>query len=323
MLRGVPSLMAGIPGTGKSYLDLARRILMGTEYPDGQAVRARGPVLYVDAENTPAIHKTRLAVWPESLLHDLYRMLPAPDRFVIDLDDTADRDRLSNMAWLIEPVLIIVDSYGSCTLKGENNKEDVQGLLAYLNRLAQEFNCGLLVIHHLRKGVNTDQASFTPMTVDAIRGSSHIAAMARNIWGLQFVATGPQPGPNDPRRLWIMKTNVGASPDPLGVRFSPHPDDAQVARLSYGDAPEPYKEASRVDECADWILTLLEDAREPIKPAHLIEQAKAEGYAPSLIYRARKRLVGRVVDTEQSCRHPKNSWALAERLENGVEPPVH
>ena len=313
LLRGLPSLLAAVPGTGKSYLalDIARRILSHSHYPDGQPVEDHGPVLYVDAENTPTIHKTRLSVWPQPLLKHLYIMLPADNRYVINLGDVADRDRLSDMAWFLRPALIIIDSYGACTLKGENNKEDVQELLAYFTRLAKDFDCGLLIIHHLRKGANVGPLPFAPMTIDSIRGSSHIPAMARHIWGLQFVPAGPEPGLDDPRRLWIMKTNLGTSPDPLGVTFDPHPDNPDVAQLTFGDAPQPYKEMSKVEQCAEWILTQLREAGAPIKPAHFIEQAEVEGFYSSLIYRARKHLGDLIVDSEQQSRNPNNTWALA------------
>lgn len=313
LLRGLPSLLAALPGIGKSYLalDLARRIISGDRFPDGAPAEEPGPVLYVDAENTPAIHKKRLSVWPQAYLQQLFFMLPAPGRYIINLDDLADRERLCDMAWKMRPVLIIIDSYGSCTLKGENNKEDVQELLAFLNQLAKHFSCSVLVIHHLRKAANIHDLSFVPVTIDSVRGSSHIAAMARHIWGLHYVPSGPQPDPNDPRRLWVMKTNVGAPPCPLGVTFNPHPDHAEVAQLTYGEAPQPYKEPTRVTECAAWILAQITHAGEPLRPADLIQRAKAEGYYRSLIYRARRHLGARLTDTHEP-QHPQNAWALSE-----------
>jgi hypothetical protein len=149
------------------------------------------------------------------------------------------------------------------------------------------------------------------MTIDAIRGSSHIAAMARHIWGLQFVPAGPDPDANAPRRMWVMKTNVGAAPGPLGVHFQPHPENSDVARITYGEAPQPYKEPTRVAECADWILARLIEAGEPRKPAQLLQQGEEDGYYKMLIYRARKHLGDLVIDTHPR-HHPDNAWALPE-----------
>lgn len=317
LLRGLPSLLAAVPGTGKSYLalDLAHRIITGTQFPDGTPVERSGPVLYVDAENTPVIHKERVSVWPPNALQQLYIMLPDQDRFVINLDDYPDRDRLRDMAWVIRPELIIIDSYGSCTLKGENNKEDVQGLLAFFNQLAAQFDCSLLIIHHLRKGAS-GQTSFVPMSIDSIRGSSHIAAMARHIWGLQFVPTANSREGAEPRRMWIMKTNVGPPPDAIGVDFAPHPANPDVAQIMFGAAPEPAREPTRTEECAEWILCELEAAREPVRPADIVQAAEADGFTRAMVYRARKDILGdAVIDTQDSKYASTNCWALPEYLE--------
>lgn len=58
-------------------------------------------------------------------------------------------------------------------------------------------------------------ASFVPMTADSISGSSHIAAMARHIWGLQFVTSGPNPDLSDPRSLWVVKTKPAGARQPV------------------------------------------------------------------------------------------------------------
>ena len=290
LLRGLPSLLAAAPGTGKSYLamDLARCIIGGGQYPDGSAVDETGPVLYVDAENMPTIHKERLGPWPISELERLYFMSPDQDRFLINLDDFSDRDRLRDMIWTIRPLLVIVDSYGSCTLKGENNKEDVQVLLSFFTQVSREFNCGLLIVHHLRKSGNSGQLAFVPLTIDSVRGSSHIVAVARHIWGLQFIPTGPKLDDNGPRRLWVMKSNVGPPPTPLGVTFRPHPANAEIAQLHYGEAPKPFREPTRVEECADWILQEIADHGEPIRPAELVERGaqqdvSVEGHAHAML----------------------------------------
>jgi hypothetical protein len=312
LLQGLPSLLAAAPGTGKSYLalDLAHRVIANRGYPDGTPITQPGPVLFVDAENTPAIHKERLSTWDPAHLSQLYFMFPDEHRFLINLDDYADRERLSDMAWTIRPALIIIDSYGACTLKGENNKEDVQALLSYFTHLAKHFDCALLIIHHLRKAAG-GQTSFVPMTIANVRGSSHIVAMARHIWGLQFVPTGPEDDLKSPRRLWIIKSNVGAPPAPIGVQFNPHPANAEIAQLTYGAAPKPFKEPTKLDECADWLLSTLLELGQPVKPSELVALGKDAGYRRSTIYRAHKALGDLVTDSHPST-HPKNTWSATD-----------
>jgi hypothetical protein len=312
-MRGLPTLLAAAPGTGKSYLalDLARRIIAGEPYPDGQPVSVPGTVLYVDAENTPGIYKERVSVWPPALLQRLYFMQPPPERWFMNLDDRADQDRLLDMAWMIRPALIVIDSYGSCTLKGENNKEDVQLLLAFFTQLARDAGCAVLVIHHLRKAPKIHEPRAAPMTVDTIRGSSHIAATARHIWGLEFVPSGPERQASDPRKLWILKTNISAPPAPLGITFEPHPGNPEVALLSYGRAPQPYRPRTRVESCAEWILSQLAAAGRPVQPEELVHRGANEGFYKMFIYRARKQLGALIVDTDARG-HRLQGWELAE-----------
>lgn len=309
--RGLVSLLAAVSGTGKSYLslELSRRVICGSTFPDGSQVLKQGPVIYVDAENTPRIFKKRVSVWDADTLDHIYLMLPDKERMVINLDDTHDKEILWDMCWSIKPTLVVLDSYGSATLKGENNKEDVQMLLSYLNRLAQDFDTAVLIVHHLRKR-SSQQLSFMPMTIDSIRGSTHIPAMARNVLGLQWVPTSDTLDQNGPRQLWVMKSNLGPHPEPIGVYFEPHPANPDVAIIKYGDAPQPYKEPTKTDYCSEWLEDVLRTAEEPLKPKDIVDMGKEEGYSRRTIYRARKQM-HQIRDTDNQ-RNPENCWVWVE-----------
>jgi len=311
---GLVSLLAAVPGTGKSYLalDLAHRVIANDRFPDdSQVPDGRHRVIYVDAENTPSIFKARVQPWSSRELARMYLMLPDDDRLVINLDDMIDRERLWDMIYTIQPVLTIIDSYGSATLRGENNKEDVQQLLAFLNKLAKDNEMGMLIVHHLRKR-SGPQTSFIPMNIDSIRGSSHIPAMARNVLGLQWIPTTQELDENGPRRLWVMKSNLTRYPDPVGVWFDPHPEIPDIAQLRYGEAPEPWREPTKGDYCAEWLEELLCNADEPMKPAEIIELGREEGFNRRMIYRVRQKLAKCIEDTEgEDTRSPENRWKWA------------
>ncbi len=309
ILKKMVSLMVAQPGTGKSYiaLDLAHRIITGGEYPDGQPVRGAGPVLYVDGENVPTLFKQRASLWPDNLREQLYLMLPDLEshRIIINFDDLYDRDRLWDMAWSIKPSLIIIDSYGSVTTKGENNKEDVQQLLSFFTFLARDFDTAVLLVHHLRKR-SSGQTSFLPMTLNSVRGSSHITAIARNIVGLQRVPSGDEADPNGPLRMWVMKSNAGLIPDPMGVNLDPHPDKPSVARITYSSTPpQPYSEPTKLDIAMDWLESIFADGQE-MEPADVIEMGKEQGLSRRTIYRAKNNLPIR--NTADSKHHPDNKW---------------
>ena len=310
--RGMITLLGSVPGAGKSYLalDLVRRIIAGEPFPNGVPQPLPGAnVIYVDAESVPQIISERAELWQMDRSR-LYLMRPM-DRLFIDFGDQADRDHLVEMASQLEPALIVVDSLASISSKGENNVEDVRDLLGFLNRLALEFQCGLLLVHHLRK------RGLLPMmdilTVDDFRGSSHIIAMSRSVMGLSIIRTGPEPDRNGPRRLEIVKTNLARYPEPMGMELKPlHPKGAWIEYTA--EPPQPYRQPTKIDECSDWLVCLLQEGG-PLRPQEIVEQAAAEGFSRRTVYRAREKLAERIADSEGN-RHPENQWIIADPEES-------
>ncbi|MFN2167816.1 MAG: AAA family ATPase [Anaerolineae bacterium] len=285
---------------------MARRIIAGEPFPDGAAQPLPGrSVVYVDAESVPQILSERARLWQMDTSR-LYLMQPA-GKLYIDFGDPADRDHLVEMALHLDPALIVVDSLGSISSKGENNVEDVRDLLGFLNRLALDTQCGLLLIHHLRKrGV---LPLVDVLTVDDFRGSSHIIAMSRSVLGLSIVQSGPEPDRNGPRRLEVIKTNLTRHPEPLGMTFKPlHPKGAWIEYST--EPPQPYRQPTKTEECSAWLVSLLEESG-AARPQEIVEQAEAEGFSRRTVYRAREVLGEQVIDTE-GYKHPENRWALAE-----------
>jgi hypothetical protein len=77
----------------------------------------------------------------------------------------------------LRPGLLIVDSLGAATPGGETVHTALHVLLALLTRVAAYGNLGVLLIHHLRKRPYSGRAA-APVTLDELRGSSHIVAAA-------------------------------------------------------------------------------------------------------------------------------------------------
>jgi len=303
--RGFITLLGAVPGAGKSLvaLDLARRVIAGEGWPDGNGRAQPRPVIYVDAEYVPQLAAERAASWKMDT-SQLFMMLPEEGRFYIDFSDEADRDRLTEMIYMVEPGLIVVDSMSSISSAGENNVDDVRGVLGFLNGLAQIIPCGLVLIHHLRKR-GAAAMMVDDLTIDDFRGSSHIIAMSRSVLGLSVVRTGPELDRNGPRRLEMVKTNLGSYPEALGIEFQPlHPHGVM---LRYGEEPEEYREPTQKDECAEFILELLADG--PMSPKEVVEAAKDQGYSRATVYRARETLEGKVQNSKGR-KNPDNEWEL-------------
>jgi len=286
--------------------DLAGRIIEEEVWPDGSEMgRPGGRVIYVDAEVVPQLINQRAEAWGMDRSR-LYLMLPEGERLFIDFSEMEDREMLVEMAYILAPALIVVDSLSSISSKGENNVEDVRGVLGFLNILAQEAGCGLLLVHHLRKGNAARGQLFDMVGIDDFRGSSHIIAMARSVLGLSVVQTEAEPDRNGPRRLEVVKTNLVRYPQPIGVEFV---SQGEGVVLRYGDAPVSYEEPTKLDECTEWLIARLQEDEEPMKPDDVVKLAKEMGFGRTTVYSAKESLGDKVVNTEGR-RSPKNRWAL-------------
>jgi len=303
--NGLLSALAAPPGAGKSMvaLDLACRVASHLPCPDGQPLVPRSDVIiYVDAESVPQINIQRAKHWNMPLEH-VYPLLPPPYG-MIDLNGTADRDRLIEMANALHPGLIVVDSLSMITTLGDSSVEDVRPLLTFLSHLAHDVDCALLLVHHTRKRMANTLPGMD-LTADDLRGSGHIIAACRSILGLAIVQTGPELDLNGPRRLQILKTNLGGYPRPLGVHFRVSGGDVDV---DYGAAPKPYRAPTEADQCAEWLLATLEDEGE-MSPGELVELAEAAGYSRSTLYSVRASLGSQIGNTAGR-RSIHNTWEL-------------
>jgi hypothetical protein len=184
--------------------------------------------------------------------------------------------------------------------------------------VAREFQVGLLLIHHLRKRGHAAPA-IDLVTADDFRGSTHIIAIARSVLALSIIQEGPEPDRNGPRRLEVVKTNLCQYPPALGVRFleeegrekgATDTGEGTVPRVVYGQPPERYREPTQVDECARWLVDLLQEAGTPLPPRRVLALAREVGFSRGVVYRARKQLESIVLDTEKKM-SPRNKWRLA------------
>ena len=314
--RGMITLLGAVPGAGKSYLamDLSRRIIVDEPFPDGAPQPLPGGnVIYVDAESVPQILSERAQLWQMDTSR-LYLMRPA-GKLYIDFGDPADRDHLVEMALHLEPALIVVDSLGSISSKGENNVEDVRDLLGFLNRLALDTQCGLLLIHHLRKrGV---LPLVDVLTVDDFRGSSHIIAMSRSVLGLSIVQAGPEPDRNGPRRLEVVKTNL--------ARLSRAPGHDLQAPASQGRLDRVYDRAAAAVPAADagrrvraWLVEACWRTVQGNRGPWKIVARGGQGFSRRTVYRARELLGEPVGNTDSRTRIPENRWCLVAQEGEGA-----
>jgi RecA-family ATPase len=224
--RGLLTVMGASQGSGKSFVatDLAWRIIENRGYPDGAPIKKPGGnVIYVDGEMVPQILNRRVE-WYGLDKRKLFMLLAEPGE-MLDLGQQRYHDRLSEMTEILKPELIVIDSLSTIHSSGQNGVEDVRGLIGYLTRLAGWANCGLVLIHHIRKPANGGARMMNAdFGMEDLSGAGYITQQVRVVLGLRVVQTGQQFDPNGPREFKMLKNNLGAYPEALGFTFKPlHP----------------------------------------------------------------------------------------------------
>jgi len=303
--RGMLSLLGAFQGTGKSYfvLDLARTVIEGGPWPDGQPVEQIGNVIYVEAEGIPQVTNARAKAL--GLNRQNIWLLMAEMGEMIDLTQPVWQDRLVDMATTLKPELIVIDSLTSISSAGQNSVEDTNRLLMFLVGLSRHVDCGLLVLHHLRKPPG-GQLSLPGMSVHDFRGSGHITAMARTVLGLTVVQTGRQFSLNGKRRLDLVKTNLGRYPTGVGIEMK---EEGERVTFTYGEPPS-FEQESAGENAEEWLIEYLEE-HGTSKPGDITKAAEAANITKGTLYRARAALKGAIRDTEKNFRSPTNRWKLA------------
>jgi hypothetical protein len=212
------------------------------------------------------------------------------------------------MCSVIGPALVIVDSLASAAPRTETSVKAAREVLGSLSTVARKTGPALLVIHHLRK--QQPGSALRPPSAYDLRGSSHLTAAARSILMLSPEAAPGRsgtPDPNGPRRLAVVKSNLGRLPRPLSLAMEEHPG---APLLSYSPLVEPPPPPSLQELCEEWLLEYLSDAGEPVRPAAVIEAGSAAGFSPRTLYRARRALAAVVADVGTGPRDPRKGWAL-------------
>lgn len=266
---GKLTLVSGDPGLGKSFLtvDLAARVSMGTNWPDGTPA-PRGSVIFLNAEDDAAdTIRPRLdaagadvaKVWTL----DATARRDEEGEYERGVDLAADLDVLE-AAFLRAPDcrLLIVDPISAyCGRTDSHKNAEVRSLLRPLGDLAAKHNVAIVAISHLRKGDGA--AIYRSM------GSMAFTAAARAAFA---VCRDPD---DDGRRLFLpVKNNLGDDSGGLGYRL-----------IGEGTTPAVVWDAEPETRTADDIMTEASARRsagnQGAEADALLQELLADGGKPS------------------------------------------
>jgi len=197
-------LVAAPPGHGKSWTleDLAVSVEVGLPFLDRYAVTQPGPVALVDQDTPSDVLADRMRA--------LTRERPCPYLHVLSQENFA-LDTASGVQKLItklrpeNPALIVLETLETLTSGDfdENKAKDVDKLFKNLDRVQREFDCSIVLSHHLGKKRQGGDAG------SRIRGSSALLARVDVAYTLQRLS-----GSEDSRRFLVQ---------PVPKRFSTAP----------------------------------------------------------------------------------------------------
>lgn len=277
--RGYLTLLAGIPGVGKSGLALriAECVLTGAVWPDGTSPKNtdRGKVAWVDTEASQALLAERCERWglPTGKV-----LIPTPDGDPLTdmrLDDPLSWAALLEVMEREKPPLVVLDSLRG-SYRGDENSSDLVELLSKLAALARDTGSAILIIHHLRKASSYENLS--EVTLDRIRGSSAIPAMCRVVLALDT----PDTERKGQVRLATIKSNLALLPSPIGMEWG---DDGSIA---FCEAPTPPHNETQLGRAMDIMRAFLQG--HPRMANDVFEELRQAGISEATGKRANKKM---------------------------------
>lgn len=174
---GIAALF-GHPGSGKTFLALsmAAHVANGQDWA-GRAVQ-QGLVIYLVAEGQRGFKNRVSAMKADGILSKVspFVSIPVP----IDLQDpTGDIEKLiGTIGQIIEessqqPALLVLDTLSKTFGAGKENTDDMVSYLNNCQRIASEFDCLTLIVHHRPK----DSESRDPRGHSSLRGNIDTAIL--------------------------------------------------------------------------------------------------------------------------------------------------
>jgi len=279
-------MLAGDPGLGKSYmaLDIAARVSLGGEWPDGGGV-LRGNVLIISVEDGMA----------DTIVPRLIKLgADLSNVQIIEAEVTSNEDiksfNLTDHLLLLEEqvlafnasVLILDPILAFTGAKDTHRSSDVRAVLAPLANMADRTGCTILSIIHLNK----KSGEFN--SVYRLTGSLDFAAAARSV-----MVVGKHPDIEGRRVFAPVKMNLSAMPPALEYSFT---DDGVFSWGNQTDleandilaTPTPETQSAR-DKAEEFLRETLGGG--PVFATALQDEAREAGHKSKTLDRA-SRVVG-------------------------------
>ena len=167
---GAGTLLAAREKAGKGFLTIDLCACVSTEEPFlDRAVKA-GPAIYCAAEENIRDVRDRIQHRIGTVRDAPFHVLPlagfTPDR--LDLTDPDSMGRLREMIEGYRPVLVVIDTLREVHTGQEDKSDDMGPILRPVRTLAHEFNCAIIVNHHMSRAGGSRGSTAIPAAFDQI-----------------------------------------------------------------------------------------------------------------------------------------------------------
>lgn len=182
------------PKAGKTMLmlRLIRDLTRGTEVLDGLFhVPKPMKILVFETDMVPDAINQRmkqtnwLSEHDSSLVDMIYAMNLHNKDILFDLETSQGQDFFKQMLEEARPDVAFIDTLTQLHGVNENNNKEMRPVIGFLRRMAEEFNCALVINHHTRKRKKSEENASLSQH-DSV-GASVISRIVGNIIGLSKV----------------------------------------------------------------------------------------------------------------------------------------
>jgi len=283
--RGKLTLLAGLPGTGKTTaaLDICARVTTGAAWPAGEGNAQPGSGIVLSAEDDAADTLVpRLLAAGAEMRKLLFERIDG-EGFTL-----ADIGKLDAMLRGTGAALVVLDPLPAFLGAVDSHKNaDVRGVLRPLAEAAMRHDAAVVGITHLSKAA--DKAAML-----RVSGSLAFVAAARAAY---LVAADPHDA--ERRIVALLKNNLARDRGALAYRLESvtvagietsrvvwEPD--VVEGIDADALLQPVAKASRQDDARQWLLAQLQDGPRP--QAFLEHMARDAGLSWATVRRAKDEL---------------------------------
>ncbi len=261
------SCIYGPSGIGKSFvaLDLIFSVASGSEWL-GCVPAQRGMAVYIAAEGVGGLAE-RMDAWcamhPEA---DISRV-----RFLTSAVNMIETEQVTNLINSIRvqcddtPVLVVIDTLARSMVGGdENSAKDMGRVVAAADRIKDELNCHVSVVHHTGKNGDDERGS------SALRGACDTRIYVSEESGAIIMT--------------CVKQKDSVEPDAIGLKLT-QVEGTQSCVLT------PFDSTGQISNSAMKLLQILSNSFPLNEGATTSEWYKSSGMTEQTFYRARKILI--------------------------------